>query len=53
MDRMERGEIKITDDMVFPPTMVYLPSPELLTFMINRAANAKKDSVTGNYGFIF
>ena len=47
------GEIKITDQMVFPPTTVYLPTPELLTFMINRAVRAKKDPETGLYGFIF
>ena len=43
---------EITDEMAFPPTMIYLPSTELLTFMINRAAKAKKD-MEGNYGFIF
>ena len=39
--------------MVFPPTTIYLPTPELLTFMINRAAKAEKDPDTGLYGFIF
>ena len=50
---LESGSIKITDDMVFAPAMVYIPSAELLTFMINRAANSVKDSVTGTYGFMF
>ena len=40
--RLEKGEIVITDEMVFPPTMIYMPSPQLLTFMINRAAKAKR-----------
>ena len=47
------SDVKITDQMVFPPTTVYLPTPELLTFMINRAVRAKKDPETGLYGFIF
>ena len=45
-------KFQITDEMAFPPTLVYIPSYELLTFMINRAAGAKKD-ISGNYGFIF
>ena len=43
---------EITDEMAFPPTTIYLPSVKLIIFMINRAAQAKKD-VEGNYGFIF
>ena len=50
--KAERGEMKVSDDMVFPPTMSYLPSETVLTFMINRASKAKK-GVDGNYGFIF
>ena len=45
--------MKLTDDIVFPPTTVYIPTPELLTFMINKAIVAKKDPETGDYGFIF
>ena len=33
-------KFKITEEIAFPPTMAYLPSYELLTFMINRAAKA-------------
>ena len=33
--------------------MVYLPSEQLMTFMINRAVQAKKDPNTGTYPFIF
>ena len=42
----------ITDYHLYPPTMIYMPHPELLTFMINRAAIAEKD-LNGKYGFIF
>ena len=50
---MECGKLSVTDAMVFPPTTVYLPSPELLKYMINRALVATKDPETGEYGFIF
>ena len=39
--------------MVFAPTMAYIPSTNLLNFMINKAANAEKDPKTGKYGFMF
>ena len=50
---MEKGKLMVTDAMVFPPTTMYLPSPDLLKFMIERALVAKKDPKTGEYGFIF
>ncbi len=52
IDKLNKGPMEIPDDIVFPPNFSYLPSPELLTFMINRATKAKKDA-NGNYGFIF
>ena len=51
-DKLERGDVKITDEMAFPPTMIYMPSPDLLTFMINRASKALRME-NGKFGFIF
>ena len=39
-DKLDRGEVHVTDDMVIPPTFTYLPSTEVITFMINRATKA-------------
>jgi len=51
-DKLERGDVKITDEMAFPPTIIYMPSPDLLTFMINRASKALRME-NGKFGFIF
>lgn len=45
--------MKITDDMVCPPTFAYLPSPRMMTYMINRASRAEIDPATGTYKFPF
>ena len=52
IEKAEHGEMMVTDDMVYPPTMSYLPTESLLTFMINRATKAKRGE-DGKYGFIF
>ena len=52
IDTLNKGPLEISDDIVFPPSFSFLPSQELLTFMINRATKAKKDA-NGNYGFVF
>ena len=46
-EKLQKGEIKITEEMVFPPTTIYLPTKELLTYMINRASVAKRNPDTG------
>lgn len=51
-EKLDNGEIHITDDMIIPPTFMYLPSEDMLTFMINRACKAEKDE-NGEYGYIF
>ena len=52
-ERIDRNEVKLTDEMVFPPTFSYLPSPRLITYMINRASQAKQDPETKEYELFF
>ena len=47
------GMADITDGMVYPPTMIYLPSAELMQSLIERAIEAKKDPATGKYNLMF
>ena len=48
---VEQGALFVTDDMVFPPTFIYLPSKAILTVLINKAVKAKK--VDGKYEIQF
>ena len=48
---VEQGALFVTDDMVSPPTFIYLPSKAILTVLINKAVKAKK--VDGKYEIQF
>ena len=51
-ESLGQSDFVITEEMLFPPTMIYLPSPKFLKYMIKKAAKAKKDA-KGSYGSIF
>lgn len=54
MKRLESdGTAEITDEMVYPPTLIYRPSGKLMRFMIERAIDSKRDPATGKYKINF